>query len=133
MAFLILNVAEAIQNDEEIITNYQECALKLWTVISPIWRHLLKAKLKRILVRNAITQISVSQHSVADSQIVSKGSYILENGTGYLMKTCLFQFFTPVFSGGCLTFSLLMQQLERLLQCTIFFFPICPRRGVSRI
>lgn len=50
----------------------------------------MKEKLKRILVRNAINQISVSQCSVANSQIVSKGGYILENGTRVLNENMSF-------------------------------------------
>lgn len=35
-----------IRNNDEIIANYQEHALKLGSVSSPIWKHLLKGKEK---------------------------------------------------------------------------------------
>lgn len=46
MGFLNLNVANMIQNNDEIIANYQEHALNLGSVCSPIWRNLLKEKEK---------------------------------------------------------------------------------------
>lgn len=44
MGFLNLNVANMIHNNGEIIANYQEHTLKLGSVSSPIWKHLLKEK-----------------------------------------------------------------------------------------
>jgi len=87
----------------------------------------------RILVRNAVTQISLSQCSAANSQEASikrklhssiwKGVFN-ENRSFLILHTNLFKRLPNV---------QFIDAIIRKATSAHYFFPVCPRRGVSRV